>query len=41
LLELAMKVHHLLFIVWFIVFAFWIARQFANANKKFDDQSRD
>jgi positive regulator of sigma E activity len=34
-----MKVHHILFIVWFIVFAFWIARQFARSNKKYDEKS--
>jgi len=28
------KVHHILFIVWGIVFAFWLARQFSAANKR-------
>ncbi len=35
-----MKVHYLLFIIWFIVFAFWMARQFSRSNKKYDDQNR-
>lgn len=29
-----MKVHQILFILWGIVFAFWLARQFAAANKR-------
>lgn len=28
-----MKVHHILFIAWFIVFAFWIAKQFSAYNR--------
>lgn len=35
-----MKVHHILFILWIIVFGFWIARQFSRANKKFDEKQR-
>lgn len=35
-----MKVHHILFIVWFIVFAFWLAGQFKKANSKYDEQQR-
>lgn len=35
-----MKVHHLLFIAWFIVFAFWLARQFSKSNKKYDEVQR-
>lgn len=35
-----MKVHHLLFLAWFIVFAFWLARQFSHANKKYDEKQR-
>jgi hypothetical protein len=31
-----MKVHHILFIAWFIVFAFWLAGQFRKANRKYD-----
>jgi len=30
------KVHQILFIVWGIVFAFWLVRQFANHNKERD-----
>jgi len=29
-----MKVHEILFIAWIIVFAFWLARQFAASNKR-------
>ena len=29
-----MKVHHVLFLAWFIVFAFWAARQISAANKR-------
>jgi hypothetical protein len=35
-----MKVHHILFIAWFIVFAFWMAGQFKKANRKYDEQQR-
>ncbi len=35
-----MKVHHLLFIAWFIVFAFWMAGQFKKANRKYDSQRK-
>jgi hypothetical protein len=35
-----MKVHHLLFIAWFIVFAFWLGRQFSKSNKKYDEAQR-
>jgi len=31
-----MKVHEILFIAWIIVFAFWLARQFAEYNKRRD-----
>jgi hypothetical protein len=31
-----MKVHHLLFLAWIIVFAFWLFRQFARSNRKYD-----
>jgi positive regulator of sigma E activity len=34
-----MKVHHILFIAWAIVFAFWLARQFQRSNKKYDEKS--
>jgi positive regulator of sigma E activity len=32
------KVHHILFIVWGIVFAFWLVRQFSEANKRDDEK---
>ena len=32
-----MKVHHILFIAWGIVFAFWLVRQFIEYNKERDD----
>ncbi len=35
-----MEVHHLLFIAWFIVFAFWLAGQFKQANRKYDEKQR-
>lgn len=31
-----MKVHHILFIVWGIVFAFWLAGQFKQYNDRKD-----
>lgn len=31
-----MKVHHIIFIIWAIVFAFWVVRQFAAYNKRTD-----
>lgn len=34
-----MKTHHLLFLAWFIVFAFWLFGQFKRANKKYDEQA--
>ncbi|MEY3251320.1 MAG: hypothetical protein RL227_293 [Pseudomonadota bacterium] len=35
-----MKVHHILFLAWFIVFAFWLAGQFKKSNRKYDQQQR-
>jgi hypothetical protein len=35
-----MKVHHILFIAWFIVFAFWLAGQFKKSNRKYDQHQR-
>jgi hypothetical protein len=35
-----MKVHHLLFIAWLIVFAFWLARQFARYNQKVEQKRK-
>ena len=31
-----MKVYQILFILWVVVFAMWLARQFANHNKARD-----
>jgi flagellar biogenesis protein FliO len=31
------KVHQIILLVWFIVFAMWLVRQFANHNKRRDD----
>ncbi len=33
-----MKVYHILFILWAIVFAFWLARQFSASNKRIEDK---
>jgi hypothetical protein len=33
-----MKVHHILFLAWIIVFAFWLAGQFSRRNKERDRQ---
>jgi hypothetical protein len=35
-----MKTHHILFLAWFIVFIFWLARQFTRANKNYDKKSK-
>jgi hypothetical protein len=37
-LEHPVKVYHILFIVWGIVFAFWLARQFSASNKRNEDK---
>jgi hypothetical protein len=34
------KVHHILFIAWGIVFAFWLARQFKEYNQRKDGSGR-
>jgi flagellar biogenesis protein FliO len=31
-----MKVVQILFLAWFIVFAFWLFRQFARSNRDYD-----
>lgn len=31
-----MEVHHILFIIWGIVFAFWLAKQFSDYNERND-----
>ena len=33
-----MKVYHILFILWAIVFAFWLAKQFSDSNKRIEDK---
>jgi hypothetical protein len=33
-LELPLKVYQILFLIWFIVFVFWMAKQFAAHNKR-------
>lgn len=33
-----MKVYEILFILWVVVFAMWLYRQFANYNKQRDDR---
>jgi flagellar biogenesis protein FliO len=35
-MECAVKVYQILFILWAIVFAFWLVRQFAEHNKRKD-----
>jgi hypothetical protein len=32
------EVHHILFIIWGIAFAFWLAKQFSDANKRNEDK---
>ena len=31
-----MKVHHILFLIWGIVFVFWLVKQFSDHNKRTD-----
>jgi hypothetical protein len=31
-----MKVHHILFLLWIVVFAGWMAKQFSDSNKRND-----
>ena len=33
-----MKPYQILFLIWVIVFAMWLVRQFSNANKRRDKQ---
>lgn len=35
-----MKVHHILFIAWGIVFAFWLFRQFSDYNRRREERER-
>lgn len=32
-----MKVHHIILLVWFIVFAMWMVKQFSDHNKRKDE----
>jgi hypothetical protein len=36
-LEHAVKVHHILFLLWGIVFAFWLVKQFSDHNKRSEE----
>jgi len=40
-LEPTMQVHHILFIVWVIVFVFWAARQISAANRRHDERQQE
>ncbi len=31
-----MEVYQILFLLWFIVFAFWLVKQFSRANRKYE-----
>jgi hypothetical protein len=33
-----LKVYHILFILWGIVFAFWLAKQFRDSNERRQDK---
>jgi hypothetical protein len=35
-----MQVHHLLFLAWFVVFAFWLFNQFKKSNRQYDHKQR-
>jgi flagellar biogenesis protein FliO len=35
-----MKVYQILFLLWVIVFALWLFKQFARSNKKYDAKRR-
>lgn len=35
-----MKVHHILFMAWIIVFAFWAVRQVSAANKRREERNK-
>jgi flagellar biogenesis protein FliO len=34
------KVHHIILLVWFIIFAGWLVRQFSEHNKRLEDQQK-
>lgn len=36
-----MKVVEILFFAWFVVFLFWVARQFAAANRRRERQGKE
>ena len=36
-----MKVHHILFILWGIVFAYWLVKQVSDHNKRSEDKWAD
>jgi flagellar biogenesis protein FliO len=33
-----MKVHHILFLLWFVVFVGWLMKQFSDRNKRNDNK---
>lgn len=35
-----MKVYQILLLLWVIVFAFWLFKQFSRSNKKYDTKRR-
>lgn len=35
-----MKVHEILFVLWVVVFAFWLFKQFARSNRKYDSKRK-
>jgi hypothetical protein len=35
-----MKVYQILFLLWVIVFALWLLKQFSRSNKKYDAKRR-
>ncbi len=35
-----MKVYQILFIAWFVVFAFWLFRQFNRSNRQYDSKGK-
>jgi hypothetical protein len=32
-----LKTHHIILLIWFVVFAMWLAKQFSDYNKRRDD----
>jgi flagellar biogenesis protein FliO len=35
-----LKVHHILFLLWIIVFAGWLAKQFSDSNKRLEKRQK-